>query len=355
MIAASPPIATPLRLTRLTRNEAQALSQISQRAQRCEITLLDQNWLVTVQVAQSDEGVPAQGSEDWKIRVLWAGALFDIYLPGLICEHWMDLRFAELDLPTLPIELSVTLLESVADSLLQSLRALQRGPVRMESISREGLTASSLPHTFNLRLEYGEQLVMGSLQTDGLGLMLMAGLIAKKLPAINDLDTGLLPVRLRAEIGRSALKASQLLSLGLGDTVLIGHPWISQDGGLWMVGQGDAGVRVRWDDHQLIVTQVYSKTGFSMTQTPSSEPTEHAIAIDSVPVYLCFDLGERQIPLSELQALQVGQAMDLGRPLSQSVNIRANGALIGTGELIDIDGRLGVTIKSLSDNAKSAS
>ena len=74
--------------------------------------------------------------------------------------------------------------------------------------------------------------------------------------------------------------------------------------------------------------------------------------LDGVPVTLHFDLGDRSIPLGELKALQVGQVLELDRPLSQPVRIRANGALIGTGELVEIDGRLGVTIATLAAAAQ---
>lgn len=69
--------------------------------------------------------------------------------------------------------------------------------------------------------------------------------------------------------------------------------------------------------------------------------------LEPLPLRLVFDLGERAMTLGELQSLQVGQSLDLGRPLSSSVTLRVNGAQVGTGELVEIDGRLGVTISAL--------
>lgn len=70
--------------------------------------------------------------------------------------------------------------------------------------------------------------------------------------------------------------------------------------------------------------------------------------IDSIPVLLVFDLGERSMTLGDLKAVQVGQVLELDRPLGTFVNLRANGRLIGTGELVEIDGRLGVSIATLA-------
>ena len=69
-----------------------------------------------------------------------------------------------------------------------------------------------------------------------------------------------------------------------------------------------------------------------------------------------FDVGELSLTLGELQTLQVGQPLTLSRPLSSAVSLRVNGALIGTGELVEIEGELGVTITSLFQRpaAKSA-
>ena len=38
------------------------------------------------------------------------------------------------------------------------------------------------------------------------------------------------------------------------------------------------------------------------------------------------------------------ESFDLGRPLADAVRVRANGALVALGELVEIDGRLGVAL-----------
>lgn len=82
-----------------------------------------------------------------------------------------------------------------------------------------------------------------------------------------------------------------------------------------------------------------------MSDTPAAGA---APALDQLPLRLAFDLGERTLSLAELKALQPGQTLELGRPLAGAVQLRVNGALVGTGELVEIDGRLGVTVTSLA-------
>ena len=80
---------------------------------------------------------------------------------------------------------------------------------------------------------------------------------------------------------------------------------------------------------------------------PETTPATSVVSIDGVPVRLSFDLGEVTLTLSQALALQPGQAISLSRPLSGPVRIRANGAVIGEGDLVQIDDHLGVSIRTL--------
>ena len=84
--------------------------------------------------------------------------------------------------------------------------------------------------------------------------------------------------------------------------------------------------------------------------TPEASDAASATPVASLadlPVRLSFDLGELSLTLAQLQALQPGQALALGRPLDGAVRVRANGVLIGEGELVQIDGQLGVSLSRL--------
>jgi type III secretion system YscQ/HrcQ family protein len=81
---------------------------------------------------------------------------------------------------------------------------------------------------------------------------------------------------------------------------------------------------------------------------PPAEPRRSAAArLETVPVRVTFDLGQRSLTLAELREIGPGHVFELGRELRRCVQVRANGRLIGEGELVDVDGRLGVSILSL--------
>ena len=79
------------------------------------------------------------------------------------------------------------------------------------------------------------------------------------------------------------------------------------------------------------------------------EHTNSETKLDEIDIRLSFDLGERIVTLSELRLLTAGYVFDLGRDLRKSVYIRANGKIIGEGELVDIEGQTGVSVLNFAE------
>ncbi len=69
---------------------------------------------------------------------------------------------------------------------------------------------------------------------------------------------------------------------------------------------------------------------------------------DDAHVELTVQLGTTRLPVRRLVELAVGEVIPLGRPLAGPYEVRAAGQLVGEGELLDVDGELGVRIVSLS-------
>ena len=98
----------------------------------------------------------------------------------------------------------------------------------------------------------------------------------------------------------------------------------------------------------------YSDAARGDKQEDRHKVSQEAIqALDALPVKVSFDLGSVTVALSTLRSWQPGEAIELTVPVGerQVVNIRANGMLIGQGELVDIDGHLGVIVSTLSEAA----
>lgn len=68
---------------------------------------------------------------------------------------------------------------------------------------------------------------------------------------------------------------------------------------------------------------------------------------DEAHLELTVQLGTASLSLRRVAELAVGEVIPLGRPLAGPYDVRAAGRLVGQGELVDVDGELGVRIVSL--------
>ena len=82
---------------------------------------------------------------------------------------------------------------------------------------------------------------------------------------------------------------------------------------------------------------------------PAAEP-EGLDALElsaDVPIQLVGVMAKKTISMKELVELRMGSVLELNRPASEQIDLVANGKLIAKGELVEIDGKLGVRILKL--------
>ena len=70
---------------------------------------------------------------------------------------------------------------------------------------------------------------------------------------------------------------------------------------------------------------------------------------DDAHLELTVQLGTTQLSLRQLADLVPGAIIPLGRPLAGPYDVHAGGRIVGRGELVDVDGELGVRIVSLQE------
>lgn len=350
-------LALPLAPPRLTRNEAEGRSLIAQHLRQRAFMLGDTAWTLSLEPLARD-AAPALGVDDWVVHADWAGAPFELRLHASAAQQWLRARFQALDLPPLPESLNDCAFECALQDALDALRATGQGAARIDSAGPagaqplpDGFMPARLTHRLGLALACGGARLWGTLATDALGLMLVAGLASYQGATRGPVTAPDMPMLLRAAIGSAVLTQAELRALNPGDAIVLAHSFVDDDGQIWL-GAGGFGLRARAEGSRLVVTQTLHLTEAHMQDDldetdPDSLRGDEALALDALPVRLQFDLGQRTMPLAQLGELQVGQVLDLGRPLSQAVNIRANGALIGTGELMEIGGRIAVGITAL--------
>jgi flagellar motor switch protein FliM len=186
-------------------------------------------------------------------------------------------------------------------------------------------------------------------------------------------------------VGRTELSASDLAGLESGDVVVVEHPAL-----IWQRERIGGRVRVRaGDGHNLFLTgEAHTldpdARDVSGREAGSDEPAqndgaalrlelesliledagatdaerlvmederelaggaeESVTALDGLVLTVHVELAARRLTLEELARLRAGQLLELGCRATDPVELIAEGRRIATGELVDIEGQLGVRI-----------
>ncbi|GAA4348404.1 SctQ family type III secretion system cytoplasmic ring protein BscQ [Variovorax defluvii] len=154
-----------------------------------------------------------------------------------------------------------------------------------------------------------------------------------------------LAVRASLLVGWVDLSHEAMAQLACRDVIVLDESLITRDNHVVLQLGPGVGLRCRLEGQELKVIQGVHEI---MSDLDSGDDADAAAGIlDGIPVRLTFDLGDREIALAELKTLRPGYIFNLGRDPRAGVNIRVNGKLMGEGELVDIEGRIGVCILRL--------
>jgi type III secretion protein Q len=127
--------------------------------------------------------------------------------------------------------------------------------------------------------------------------------------------------------GAASLSRSELAALAPGDVVLLDPPAACGDA---LVLPGGACIRGRIEEGSLAVEEVI------MDERNAQ-----------LPIRLEVELARVELPLSELARLEPGAALPLALDRRGLVTLRIGERAVGRGELVDVDGAVGVRVLSL--------
>lgn len=69
--------------------------------------------------------------------------------------------------------------------------------------------------------------------------------------------------------------------------------------------------------------------------------------LNDVPLHVSVEIARVPVTADEVVALRSGQVLSLGRPPTSAVELSVNGKVVAQGELVEVDGQLGVKITQL--------
>ncbi len=76
--------------------------------------------------------------------------------------------------------------------------------------------------------------------------------------------------------------------------------------------------------------------------------SDGAELLNDIPLQVAVELARVPITAEEIVALKVGQVIDLNRIAGEPIDLSVNGKIVARGELVEVDGNLGVRVLSLA-------
>lgn len=342
----------PLQLPRLTNSETLALAALATQGPGHALTLPQghQALLKLAPLPPGESCVQATGAQ--RLFIEWGGGQMALDIAPNALNNWVQLVLGAASLVELPSAFHQAALEHIVQWITSELDHVGRGQAHvLEFEAATHARPPSTPHTLALEFTIDGGISLPCLlHLDSLALMLVGSLVQLSPSSHEAQPMNDLPVPVHLCVGETSMPLSQLKTLQLGGLVLISQAHV-QDDGLGVLLSTAIGPKRRWtvpgriqDSHIFLIADPITMT----TQTePNNESGDQAISWNDMPVHVSFDVGHKMLTLGQLRQLCEGQALQLDRQIQSAVNIRANGALIGQGQLVDIDGQLGVLVNKL--------
>jgi type III secretion protein Q len=167
-------------------------------------------------------------------------------------------------------------------------------------------------------------------------------------PAYHAARARALPLDCTFVAARAALPASRVADLVPGDVVLFADTPAARRGSIpgWLaVGRYACAARLDRTATGRQVTVTNEVTPMSSLSPASTAPG--ADVLEHLPVTLSVTLGTVTLSAADVTRLAPGAVIELATPLAGPVEVHAGARAIATGELVEVDGALGVRLLQL--------
>ena len=268
----------------------------------------------------------------------------------------VDLPVAAADLAALPASFQAAVVTAALDDLIQQVSsgtglAPDAGTLlAAEQVERAPLLADREA----VELGFCWRMVGKGLRTSLRGRLRLSPslgqriveLVAGQPPAGDGIEVDRLPLVARIQLGTTGFSVAELAGLEPQDIVLVRqHRWDQSQ--VAVIIAPDLRYAARVEDGEMVVL-AREETG-----TVSEDNDDTPIAdVEAVTVPIAFDLGRVELEIGELRRVAEGYVFNLQRPLDGAVTLRVNGRPIGRGELVEIEGSLGVRLTAILDQGR---
>lgn len=97
------------------------------------------------------------------------------------------------------------------------------------------------------------------------------------------------------------------------------------------------------DEDFLLDDELFSEDEYSQPKQ-HAKPAKDMSFFHQLPVQVTLELASAEMSLGELTKMGEGDVVALDRMVGEPLDIRVNGALLGRGEVVEVNGRYGVRL-----------
>ncbi|MEZ5824765.1 MAG: type III secretion system cytoplasmic ring protein SctQ [Geminicoccaceae bacterium] len=276
-----------------------------------------------------------------------------LVIPPALRHRLLQLARADLPLLHLPADIEGLVLERLFEPVLPGIERMF-GTVRLGTGGGSGEPCGR--RDFALQVD-GDGARLLSLRAPE-ALLQQIDRVWRKRPAMRR-RMGALPLNIAIRTGRTRLDPAGLGDLDPGD-IVFADATPAEQGCFLGVVEDRLAVPLRIDGNRLVALSAAVPPHrlpapwqpLIEDLMPDSMDQDDDRAWSDVPLDVVFELQRLTLPLRDLQSLAPGQVVELGRPLSEAVDIRVRGRRIGRGELVVVQERLGVRIVALNGGSE---
>ena len=142
------------------------------------------------------------------------------------------------------------------------------------------------------------------------------------------------------EVGTMTLSIAELQQLEVADVIMAEFAENIMNNELCIRFVSDVRFKARVNENTVTVES-------GVREMSDENRDDNVTNMDDLPVKLSFDLGEMVLPFHQVESFTSGYVINLNEPFGEIVKIRSQNRVLGTGELVDINGKVGVRIITL--------
>lgn len=96
--------------------------------------------------------------------------------------------------------------------------------------------------------------------------------------------------------------------------------------------------------------QLFAEEGHTTAAAAPPRPKPDMSVFSRIPVRLTLEVDSAEVMLGDLLDLEGGEVLPLSRKVGDPLDVRVNGQLIGTAEVVEVDGRYGLRLLDVLEN-----